>query len=70
MRHTIHNCGEFERYNAQFNVDIQLTKKLKVGARFNGRIEQDKHPGVPGTTMWQAIFAIYRNIPTKRAVCE
>ncbi|HJF90393.1 MAG TPA: TonB-dependent receptor [Alistipes onderdonkii] len=63
---TIHNYGEFERYNAQFNVDIQLTKKLKVGARFNGRIEQDKHPGVPGDDdVWQAIFAIYRNIPTK-----
>ncbi len=64
-KNQIRNYGSFERYNAQVNIDAQLTRRLKVGARFNGRIELDKHPGVPGSDdVWQAIFAIYRNIPT------
>jgi len=62
---SIRGYGYFERYNAQFNLDAQVHRKLKIGARFNGRFEKDKHPGVPGDDdVWQAIFAMYRNIPT------
>ena len=61
------NYGGFYRSNVQMNVDANVTKKLKVGASFNGRIEERDHPGVPGgDDQWQALFAIYRNLPTQR----
>jgi TonB-linked SusC/RagA family outer membrane protein len=61
------NYGGFYRTNAQINVDANVTKKLKVGASFNGRIEERDHPGVPGADdQWQALFAIYRNLPFQR----
>jgi TonB-linked SusC/RagA family outer membrane protein len=61
------NWGGFYRTNAQMNIDANISKKLKVGASFNGRIEERDHPGVPGgDDQWQALFAIYRNLPTQR----
>jgi len=63
----IRNYGGFYRTNIQFNLDANLTKRLKIGASVNGRIEERKHPGVPGgDDTWQALFAIYRNLPTVR----
>ena len=61
------NYGGFYRTNAQINVDANITKKFKVGASLNGRIEERDHPGVPGgDDQWQALFAIYRNLPFQR----
>lgn len=64
---TIHNYGGFKRYNAQMNIDAQITKKLKMGVSMNGRYEERVNPGVPGADdYWTAIFGTYRNLPTKR----
>jgi len=61
------NYGGFYRTNFQFNVGANISEKLKIGADINGRIEERKHPGVPGgDDTWQALFAIYRNLPTAR----
>lgn len=62
----INNFGGFRRYNVQFNLDAQITRKLKLGVRFNGRYEQTEHPAVPGDDVWAAIFAIWRNPPTNK----
>jgi TonB-linked SusC/RagA family outer membrane protein len=63
----IRNYGGFYRTNIQFNIDANITDKLKVGGSMNGRIETRKHPGVPGgDDTWQALFATYRNLPTAR----
>jgi TonB-linked outer membrane protein, SusC/RagA family len=63
----IRNYGGFYRTNMQMNLDADLTKKFKIGGSMNGRIEKRKHPGVPGgDDTWQALFAIYRNLPTVR----
>lgn len=61
------NYGGFYRTNVQFNLDAKITDKLKIGGSMNGRIESRKHPGVPGgDDTWQALFAVYRNLPTAR----
>jgi TonB-linked SusC/RagA family outer membrane protein len=61
------NYGGFYRTNAQLNIDASVSRKLKFGASFNGRIEKREQPGVPGgDDIWQGLFAIYRNLPTSR----
>ena len=61
------NYGGFYRTNVQFNIEANITDRLKVGADMNGRIEKKKHPGVPGwDDTWEALAAIYRNLPTMR----
>lgn len=61
------NYGGFYRTNIQMNLNANITDKLRVGGSMNGRIETRKHPGVPGgDDTWQALFAIYRNLPTAR----
>jgi TonB-linked SusC/RagA family outer membrane protein len=61
------NYGGFYRTNIQMNIDANITDRFKVGGSMNGRIETRKHPGVPGgDDTWQALFAIYRNLPTAR----
>ncbi len=63
----IRNYGGFRRTNVQMNVDANITKRFKVGASLNGRIETRENPGVPGgDDYWAPIFATYRNLPTKR----
>ncbi|UIR54735.1 TonB-dependent receptor [Sphingobacterium sp. SRCM116780] len=63
----IQNYGGFNRTNVQMNIDANVSKKLKIGANLNGRIEKRQQPGVPGADdTWQALFAIYRNLPTAR----
>lgn len=62
----IQGYGGFKRFNAQLNVDAQVTKKLRFGARFNGRRELTQLPAVPGDDVWAALFAIWRNPPTSR----
>lgn len=63
----IQNYGGFRRTNAQMNIEAQINKRFKVGASMNGRIETRVNPGVPGEDdYWTAIFATYRNLPTKR----
>ena len=65
--HNIVNYGGFNRTNVQFNLDANITDRLKVGASMNGRIEKRIRPGVPGgDDVWQALFAVYRNLPTAR----
>lgn len=66
QKSVINNYGGFQRYNVQFNLDARINKRLKVGARFNGRYEKTEHPAVPGDDVWAAIFAIWRNPPTNR----
>lgn len=61
------NYGGFYRTNVQLNLDANITDKLKVGGSLNGRIERRMRPGVPGgDDIWQALFAVYRNLPTAR----
>ncbi len=63
----IRNYGGFYRTNVQMNLEANITDKFKVGGSVNGRIERRKHPGVPGgDDTWQALFAVYRNLPTAR----
>lgn len=58
---------KFNRTNIQSNIDAQVTKRLKIGAQINGRIEDRQNPGVPGTDdYWEARFAILRNTPWER----
>ena len=66
QKSVINGYGYFQRYNAQFNLDAAVTEKLKVGMRFNGRVEDNRHPAVPGEDVWAAIFAIWRNPPVNR----
>ncbi|HMM03123.1 MAG: SusC/RagA family TonB-linked outer membrane protein [Dysgonomonas sp.] len=62
---TVRNYGGFKRTNAQMNLDVQVTEKLKIGAGFNGRLESRVNPGVPGgDDYWLPRFAVLRNIPT------
>jgi TonB-linked SusC/RagA family outer membrane protein len=61
------NYGGFYRSNVQMNVNANVTKKLKVGASLNGRIEERDHPGVPMGDDWEKPFyAVFRNLPTMR----
>ena len=63
----IKNYGGFTRSNVQMNINTQVNKRLNVGAGMNGRIEERTNPGVPGgDDYWAPIFAVYRNLPTKR----
>lgn len=63
----IRNYGGFYRTNVQFNLDANISESLKMGGSVNGRIEKRRHPGVPGgDDTWQALFAVYRNLPTAR----
>ncbi|WP_201288627.1 SusC/RagA family TonB-linked outer membrane protein [Sphingobacterium composti] len=63
----IRNYGGFNRTNVQLNIDANVSQKLKIGANLNGRIEKRRQPGVPGADdTWQALFAIYRNLPIAR----
>lgn len=63
----IRNYGGFNRTNVQFNLEANVSERLKVGGNLNGRIEKRRQPGVPGVDdTWQALFAIYRNLPTAR----
>lgn len=66
QKSVINHYGGFRRYNVQFNLDARISRRLKVGARFNGRYEKTEHPAVPGDDVWAAIFAIWRNPPTSR----
>ncbi|GAB6393777.1 MAG: SusC/RagA family TonB-linked outer membrane protein [Bacteroidales bacterium] len=61
------NYGGFNRTNVQMNVDANITRKLKIGATMNGRIETRVNPGVPESDdYWMPRFGTYRNLPTKR----
>ena len=63
----IRNYGGFKRTNVQLNIEANVSEKLKIGGNLNGRIEKRRQPGVPGADdTWQALFAIYRNLPTAR----
>lgn len=62
---TVRNYGGFKRTNAQMNLDVQVTSRLKIGTGLNGRLESRKNPGVPGgDDYWLPRFAVLRNIPT------
>lgn len=61
------NYGGFQRTNVQMNIESQINDRLKIGTSMNGRIENRKNPGVPGSDdYWLPRFATYRNLPTKR----
>lgn len=64
---TIRNYGGFRRTNAQMNIEMNVNERLKVGANMNGRIEDRRHPGVPGgDDTWLPRFATMKNQPTRR----
>lgn len=55
---TIRNYGGFRRTNVQMNIEMNVNERLKVGASMNGRIEDRRHPGVPGgDDTWLPRFA-------------
>lgn len=57
----------FDRYNIQANVATRIGKKkrLKLGAHFNGKIEDRIQPAIKGgDKYWQPLFATIRNRPT------
>lgn len=58
---------KFDRSNIQSNLDARITKRLRVGAQINGRVETRQNPGVPGgDDYWLPRFAILRNRPFER----
>ena len=58
---------KFNRSNIQSNLDARITKRLRVGAQINGRVETRTNPGVPGgDDYWLPRFAILRNRPFER----
>ncbi len=58
---------KFDRSNIQSNLDARITKRLRVGAQINGRVETRTNPGVPGgDDYWLPRFAILRNRPFER----
>lgn len=64
---TIRNYGGFRRTNVQMNIEMNVNERFKVGANMNGRIEDRRHPGVPGgDDTWLPRFATMKNQPTKR----
>src|SRR5699024_11730381 len=61
------NYGGFKRTNLQMNIESQISKKIKIGASFNGRHERRVNAGVPGEDDYcLPRFGTYRNLPTKR----
>lgn len=62
----LRNFKGFDRTNFQSNININLTKKLKVGMNINGRLERNRQPGLPGDDYDFALQAAFRNLPTKR----
>ena len=63
----VRNYGGMKRTNIQFNVDAEITSKLKIGLTMNGRIKDQKNPGVPGTDDYNLpLVGSYRNLPTVR----
>lgn len=60
------NYGNFNRTNVQLNIEADVSDRLKIGAQFSGRIEQKKHPGVPGDDIKAPFLGLYRNLPTVR----
>lgn len=60
------NYGNFNRTNVQLNIEADVSRRLKIGAQMSGRIEQKKHPGVPGDDIKAPFLGLYRNLPTVR----
>lgn len=57
----------FNRINLQSNVKADITDRLKVGVRINGKIESREFPGViGGDKYWQPLWGAFRNLPTER----
>lgn len=62
------NGFNFQRTNIQSNIEANITNKLKIGARLNGRIEERHNVGVPGLDdYWQPYYAMFQNWPTQHA---
>lgn len=58
----------FKRTNLQANFDIDITKRFKVGAKINGRIEERHNVSVPGLgqdNYWGPYYGLYLNKPTE-----
>lgn len=57
----------FQRTNIQSNFSMDVTDKLKVGFRVNGRLENRTNPGLPGTDDYaNARSAIFKLAPIYR----
>lgn len=62
------NGFNFARTNLQSNIEANITKSLKIGARLNGRVEERHNVGVPGLDdYWQPYYAMFQNWPTEHA---
>lgn len=62
----LRNFHGFDRTNFQSNVNINLSKKLKVGLNVTGRLERNRQPGLPGDDYDFALQSAFRNLPTRR----
>jgi len=61
------NYGGFDRTNVQMNITSHMSKRFRMGASLNGRLEHRVNPGVPGgDDYWLPRFATFRNLPTVR----
>lgn len=59
---------KFNRTNLQSNVSTNISERLKVGLRINGKIEKRNAPAVtngPGDLYWQPLWGVFRNLPTE-----
>lgn len=62
------NGFNFARTNLQSNIEANITRTLKIGARLSGRIEERHNVGVPGLDdYWQPYYAMFQNWPTQHA---
>lgn len=62
------NGFNFARTNLQSNIEANITKSLKIGARLSGRVEERHNVGVPGLDdYWQPYYAMFQNWPTQHA---
>lgn len=62
------NGFNFARTNLQSNIEANITRTLKIGARLSGRVEERHNVGVPGLDdYWQPYYAMFQNWPTQHA---
>ena len=58
----------FRRTNIESNIEANITKRLKIGTKLAGRVEERHNVGVPGLDdYWQPYYAMFQNWPTQHA---
>ncbi len=54
----------FNRTNIQSNIESKINKRITIGARISGQINNTNSPAAPGDVMWNPLYGLYRNYPT------